>query len=136
MMKKKIIKYLLVIILIASFTFVYIEISKHNESFDIQVKKVDEINSELYDLVTLYEYNESLSQYVIQYKYIKKEYVIYDIFEFYNKDLIYSMESFKLEDDNLIIKLDNLDNEINEVYTFKKMKLSFKSININKLIKK
>ena len=130
-MKNKIIKYLSILILIICFVFVFLKINNHNETFDINVKKVEKLESSLYDLVTLYDYNESVGQYVLNYKYFKKEFVINEIFKYYNNDLIYAIESYKLEDDNLIIELNNLKNIENEIYTFKLMKLTLKSININ-----
>lgn len=126
---KVIIKTLSFILIIFLLCFLIIKVIVYNKSYDINIKIVDNINSELYELVTFYDYNELTLQYEITEQYVSKENILYTIFNYYN--LEYSLDSLVCENGTLNIILN--DNVIN-ITDFKKMKLSCKCLHIDKII--
>lgn len=131
MIIKKNIKILIIIlILIVMGIFSYRLIYKNNYS-DINVKYVNEIESELYCKVKLYDYNNETGQYDINDKYIDENYLIYYIFNYYNKDYNVLLKDYQFDSESLILEI-NYEKDI-DLNVFKLMKLSYLSCNIKNL---
>lgn len=133
MIKNKVLKILLFSVI---FIFVFVLGSKiiiDNRNYNINVKYVDEINSKLYDLVTVYNYNDITKRYDITEMTVKKDEFLYSIFNYYNKDLKYKLNSIFKEEDIITINLEDGDNEI-DLYLIRIMKLSYSYVNVNKII--
>ena len=131
MIKRKIMKLTLCFVSIILFSFLFIKVLNHNNSDEVIVKKVDRLESNLYDLVTFYKFDDSKGNYIVEHKYVRKENSVYEIFNYYNIDLRYDINNIALE--NNILKININSSEIS-MHIFKKMKLSYQSINIDKLI--
>lgn len=123
--------FLLLIILLT--TFISLHYTKNISFFDYDIKYVESIQSDLYQSVKLYKYNERSNNYEINETYILKEEILYHVFYYYNNDLDYNLSGFNIDDTTVHIKLENDNKEI-DLLIFKLMKLSYESIQINKLI--
>lgn len=130
MIKFKIISGLTVLIIILCFVFSFLYVYKHKESFDINVKVVDEIQSDLYTKVKFYNYNDVLGKVTIEEKYIRNENVIYEIFNYYNMNSNLRIVSYLKENDILLLELNDI---FHDEITLKKMKLSYHCLNIENI---
>lgn len=130
----RLLKVTIILILILLFSYFIIKINKNNNKSYISIKYVNEINSELYDYIHLYNYNAITGQYDYKYNYIKKTDAIEYVFYYYNDNLIYDLETINIINNTVYINLKNNKNQKLERNIFKKMKLSYNSLLINKLI--
>lgn len=133
MIKNKVLKILLFSVIFIFVSVLGSKIIIDNRNYNINVKYVDEINSELYDLVTVYNYNDITKRYDIIEMTVKKDEFLYSIFNYYNKDLKYKLNSIFKEEDIITINLEDGDNEI-DFYLIKIMKLSYSCLDVNKII--
>ena len=135
--KSKIIKILLSFILILLFTFGTIKIIKIKESNNINIKYVNKIESNLYQKVNVYDYNENTSQYEIKELMFTKDNIYEEIFYYYNYKFSYSVDSIEVEENNkiknIIINLKDNSKDIN-LNDFKLLKLTYRQLNINNII--
>lgn len=133
MIKNKVLKILLFSVIFIFVSVLGSKIIIDNRNYNINVKYVDEINSKLYDLVTVYNYNDITKRYDITEMTVKKDEFLYSIFNYYNKDLKYKLNSIFKEEDIITINLEDGDNEI-DLYLIRIMKLSYSYVNVNKII--
>lgn len=135
--KSKIIKTLLSFILILLFTFGTIKIFKIKESNNINIKYVNKIESNLYQKINVYDYNENTSQYEIKELMFTKDNIYEEIFYYYNDKFSYSVDSIEVEENNkiknIIINLKDNSKDIN-LNDFKLLKLTYRQLNINNII--
>lgn len=135
--KSKIIKILLSFILILLFTFGTIKIFKIKESNNINIKYVNKIESNLYQKINVYDYNENTSQYEIKELLFTKDNIYEEIFYYYNDKFSYSVDSIEVEENNkiknIIINLKDNSKDIN-LNDFKLLKLTYRQLNINNII--
>ena len=135
--KSKIIKILLSFILILLFTFGTIKIFKIKESNNINIKYVNKIESNLYQKINVYDYNENTSQYEIKELMFTKDNIYEEIFYYYNDKFSYSLDSIEVEENNkiknIIINLKDNSKDIN-ISDFKLLKLTYRQLNINNII--
>lgn len=131
----RLLKITIILIIILLFSFIIIKINNNNKSNNIEIKYVNELNSELYNFIYLYDYNENTCQYQCKKETIEKDNVLEYIFYYYNDNLIYDLESISLNNDIVYLTIKN-DNQELQKNMFKKMKLSYEILTINKLIVK
>ena len=135
--KSKIIKILLSFILILLFTFGTIKIFKIKETNNINIKYVNKIESNLYQKINVYDYNENSSQYEIKELMFTKDNIYEEIFYYYNDKFSYSVDSIEVEENNkiknIIINLKDNSKDIN-LNDFKLLKLTYRQLNINSII--
>lgn len=135
--KSKLIKILLSFILILLFTFGTIKIFKIKESNNIDIKYVNKIESNLYEKINVYDYNENTSQYEIKELMFTKDNIYEEIFYYYNDKFSYSVDSIEVEENNkiknIIINLKDNSKDIN-LSDFKLLKLTYRQLNINNII--
>lgn len=131
MIKNKIFKITASFMIVIVALILFINVLIQNNSNNISVKKVEYLDSTLYDLILFYKYNEDSGNYVFEEKYVKKEHSIYEVFNYYNTDLKYNISDISLE--NNVLRFNVYSNEIS-LHIFEKMKLSYQSIDIDKLI--
>jgi hypothetical protein len=135
--KSKLIKILLSFILILLFTFGTIKIFKIKESNNINIKYVNKIESNLYQKINVYDYNENTSQYEIKELMFTKDNIYEEIFYYYNDKFSYSVDSIEVEENNkiknIIINLKDNSKDIN-LNDFKLLKLTYRQLNINNII--
>lgn len=135
--KSKLIKILLSFILILLFTFGTIKIFKIKESNNINIKYVNKIESNLYQKINVYDYNENTSQYEIKELMFTKDNIYEEIFYYYNDKFSYLVDSIEVEENNkiknIIINLKDNSKDIN-LNDFKLLKLTYRQLNINNII--
>lgn len=131
----RLLKITIILIIILLFSFIIIKINNNNKSNNIEINYVNELNSELYNFIYLYDYNENTCQYECKKETIEKDNVLEYIFYYYNDNLIYDLESISLNNDIVYLTIKN-DNQELQKNMFKKMKLSYEILTINKLIVK
>lgn len=130
----RLLKITIIFIIILLFSFIIIKINNHKKSNNIEINYVNELNSELYNFIYLYDYNENTCQYECKKETMEKDNVLEYIFYYYNDNLIYDLETINIIDNTVYIKLKKNKNQKLERKIFKKMKLSYNSLLINKLI--
>lgn len=131
----RLLKITIILVIILLFSFIIIKINNNKKSNNIEIKYVNELNSELYNFIYLYDYNENTCQYQCKKETIEKDNVLEYIFYYYNDNLIYDLESISLNNDIVYLTIKN-DNQELQKNMFKKMKLSYEILTINKLIVK
>lgn len=131
MKKNNIFKIFLCFVIVVVSSILFIKVLKHNNYNEISVKIVEELDSTLYDLIVFYKYNEDSGNYNVEKKYVRKENSIYEVFNYYNTDLKYNLSNISFE--NNVLRFNINSSEIS-LHTFKIMKLSYQSINIDKFI--
>lgn len=129
----RLLKITIILIIILLFSFIIIKINNNKKSNNIEINYVNELNSELYNFIYLYDYNENTCQYECKKETIEKDNVLEYIFYYYNDNLIYDLESICLNNDIVYLTIKN-DNQELQKNIFKKMKLSYEDLSINKLI--
>ena len=130
-LSKKIIKYLIIILIFIVCIIFTFRLVKKNNFKNLNIKYVNEIQSELYEKVTLYKFNNEYSQYDLVIDYVDKDNFVNYIFNYYYEDSIYVLKDYKLDKENVIIEIDNINNV--NVNDFKLIKLSFLSLNFKKV---
>lgn len=130
----KLLKITIIFIIILLFSCIIIKINNHKKSNNIEINYVNELNSELYNFIYLYDYNENTCQYECKKETMEKDNVLEYVFYYYNDNLIYDLETINIIDNTVYIKLKKNKNQKLERKIFKKMKLSYNSLLINKLI--
>lgn len=123
--------FLLITILLT--TFISLHYAKNISFFDYDIKYVDEIESDLYEKVKLYKFNSINNNYDINEIHLLKDDLFQQVFYYYNNDLKYYVNELNHFDNTVYIKLQNNDEELN-LLVFKLMKLSYESLNIEKLV--
>ncbi len=131
--KLKILKILLVSIVIIFICVLGSKIISNNNSYSINIKYVDEIDSEIYDLIYFYDYNEITSQYDIKQIKVLKNNNLHSIFNYYNMDLKYKLNSITKIEEVITINLDDGDREL-DMNLIRVMKLSFSCVEVKKVI--
>lgn len=130
-LSKKIIKYLIIILIFIVCIIFTFRLVKKNNFKNLNIKYVNEIQSELYEKVTLYKFNNEYSQYDLVIDYVDKDNFVNYIFNYYYEDSIYVLKDYKLDKENVILEIDNINNV--NVNDFKLIKLSFLSLNFKKV---
>lgn len=131
--KSKILIYSIITIFVLSFTFLLFKINEKTSENNYNVKYVNKIESELYEFIKVYNYNDNSGQYEVTDYIVTKNNSLYEIFYYYN-DENYEIKSLELNNDILYITLKDVE-DLN-LFCFRKMKLSYKFLNINTLIVK
>lgn len=130
-LSKKIIKYLIIILIFIVCIIFTFRLVKKNNFKNLNIKYVNEIQSELYEKVTLYKFNNEYSQYDLVIDYVDKDNFVNYIFNYYYEDSIYVLKDYKLDKENVILEIDNINNV--NVNDFKLIKLTFLSLNFKKV---
>lgn len=129
----RLLKIIVTLIILLLFSYFIIKINNNKKNNNIEINYVNELNSELYNFINLYDFNNNTGQYECKQIIVEKENTIEYIFYYYNDDLLYDLENIKLENNTLFLTIKNNDNEFQK-NIFKKMKLSYEDLSINKLI--
>lgn len=129
----RLLKITITLVILLLFSYFIIKINNNKKNNNIEINYVNELNSELYNFINLYDFNNNTGQYECKQIIVEKENTLEYIFYYYNNDLLYDLENIRLNNNTLFLTIQNNDNEFSKSM-FKKMKLSYEDLSINKLI--
>lgn len=132
MIKKKTILIFCVTVIVVFCSSLIFLVYKYKNNATINTQYVKTIESELYDFITVYNYNEHKGNYECSEIIINKDYSIESVFYYYS-EADYDLINYEFEENVLILNVLCQSTQINQ-NVFQKMKLSYKSLGIKEII--